>query len=396
MTIRTTRRAALLGALAAPAILRTGLAQSAPIKFGTLTPLTGAGGTYGPLMVKSVMAVVDEVNAAGGVLGRKVEIVSDDDQTNPDAGVRAARKLIDVDKVSAVIGTWASAVTTAVAPLCWENKVMLFSVSGADSITKLPHLGYIIRTQPNSYLQATRFGQAVADSGAKRVFSIAAQTPFAVDTYTRLAEVVKSRGGEGIGQVIYDATKSSFRSEIDTALKAKPDALFLNSYTPDLTIILRELFRAGYEGKKFTLAYAANAKLLESLPAEVVEGLVSMAPSPDLDSPAFKKVQSVVGADPDPYSCQVHDHLSLAVLAAAKAGAATGVAIHDNVRAIGNPAGAKVTSAVEGLKLLAAGKEINYEGASGPCKFTAAGDIENCKFRFEVAEKGKYRLLSVS
>ncbi len=59
------------------------------------------------------------MNAAGGVLGRRIELLGEDDQTNPEAGVRAARKLIDVDKVSAIIGTWASAVTTAVAPLCW-------------------------------------------------------------------------------------------------------------------------------------------------------------------------------------------------------------------------------------------------------------------------------------
>ena len=90
------------------------LAQGAPIKIGTLTPLTGAGGPYGPVMVKAVKAVVDQVNAAGGVLGRKVELVSEDDQTSPEAGVRAARKLIDVDKVSAILGTWASSVTTAV------------------------------------------------------------------------------------------------------------------------------------------------------------------------------------------------------------------------------------------------------------------------------------------
>ena len=396
MSLKTTRRAALLGVLAAPAVLRSGQAQSAPIRFGMLTPLTGAGGTYGPGMVKVMRAVAEEVNAAGGVLGRKVELVSEDDQTNPDSGVRAARKLIDVDKVSAVMGTWASAVTTAVAPLCWENKVMLFTVSGADSITKLPHQGFIIRTQPNSYLQSTRFGQAVMDNGGKKVFSIAAQTPFAVDSYTRLAEVIKERGGEPLGQVIYDATKTSFRSEIDAALKTKPDTLYLNSYTPDLTIILRELYRAGYEGKKFTLAYAANAKLLEALPAEVVEGLISMAPSPDLDSPAYAKVKAILGAEPDPYSAQVHDHVSLAVLAIAKANAATGIAIHDTVRAVGNPAGVKVTSAVEGLKILASGKEVNFEGASGPCKFTPTGDIDNCKFRFEVADKGKYRLLSVS
>src|SRR5690242_21814520 len=143
------RRTALLSgvaAVAAPSVLR---AQGEPIKIATLTPLTGAGGPYGPAMAKVAGAVVEEVNAAGGVLGRKVQLVSEDDQTNPDAGVRAARKLIDVDKVSAIMGTWASSVTTAVAPLCWESKTFLCTVSGADSITLLPHQGFLIRTQPN-------------------------------------------------------------------------------------------------------------------------------------------------------------------------------------------------------------------------------------------------------
>jgi ABC-type branched-subunit amino acid transport system substrate-binding protein len=396
MMPRIARRAALLGSLALPFLARAATAQDGPIRIGTLTPQTGAGGPYGPPMVKVVRAIVDEINGGGGIAGRKIELVSEDDETNPDAAVRAARKLIDVDKVVAVIGTWASAVTTAVAPLCWENKVMLFTVSGADSITKLPHQGYIIRTQPNTFLQSTRLAGFVADQGAKRVFTLAAQTPFAVDSFNRLTEVLKSRGAESLGQVIYDPAKTSFRSEIDQTLKAKPDMLVLNSYTPDLTVLLRELYRAGYDGKKFTFGYAANAKLLESLPADVVEGLVSFAPSPDIGSPAYKRVQGILGGDPDPYSCQTHDHISLAALAIAKAGAATGPAIHDAVRGVGDPAGVKVSSAAEGLKLLAAGKAVNYEGASGPCKFTPSGDIENCKFRFDVAEKGKYRLLSIS
>jgi branched-chain amino acid transport system substrate-binding protein len=153
---RIGRRTALLGgvaAVAAPSVLR---AQTDPIKIATLTPLTGAGGPYGPVMAKVAAAVVEEVNAAGGVLGRKVVLVSEDDQTNPDVGVRAARKLIDVDKVSAILGTWASSVTTAVAPLCWESKTFLCTVSGADSITLLPHQGYLVRTQPNTVLQVTR------------------------------------------------------------------------------------------------------------------------------------------------------------------------------------------------------------------------------------------------
>lgn len=396
MTLRTTRRATLLGGLAIPFVSRFARAAGGPIKLGSLSPLTGAGGSYGPSMVKAVRTVVDEVNAAGGVLGRKIELVGEDTQTNPDAAVRAARKLIDVDKVDAVIGTWASACTTAVAPLCWENKVMLFTVSGADSITKLPHKGFIIRTQPNTHLQGTRAAEYLATHGSKKVFSLAAQTPFAVDGYKILTDVLKAHGAETVGQVIYDQTKTSFRSEIDEALRAKPDTLYLNSYQPDLAVLLRELYRAGYEGKKFTYGYAANAKLLTSVPANVSEGLVAFAPSPDVGSPAYARVKAILGHEPDPYSCQTYDHISLAILAMAKAGAASGQAIHDNVRAIGGPAGVKVNSALEGLKLLADGKQVNYEGASGPCEFTPTGDISGCKFRFDMVEKGKFKLLEIS
>jgi branched-chain amino acid transport system substrate-binding protein len=397
--MRLTRRTALMGALASPALLgaiSSRAQDSGPIRIGSLTPQTGAGGSYGPGMVKTIKAVVDDVNAAGGIGGRKIELVSEDTETNPDSAVRAARKLIDVDKVCAITGTWASAVTTAVAPSCWESKVMLFTVSGADSITKLPHLGYIIRTQPNSNLQGLRAAQYMVADGAKRVFALSAQTPFAVDSYNRIAEVLKAGGAEAVGDVIYDAAKTTFRGEIDTALKAKPDALFLNGYTPDVTIILRELYRAGYDGKKYTLGYAANQKMLESLPPEVIEGLISYSPSPDLNSPAYARVKQILGAEPDPYSAQTYDHMTLIALSIGKAGAATGAAIHDAVRAVGDPSGEKVTSAVDGLKALASGKAVNYEGASGPCKFNAIGDIENCKFRFDIAEKGKYRMLSLS
>ncbi|HUG37499.1 MAG TPA: ABC transporter substrate-binding protein [Candidatus Limnocylindrales bacterium] len=92
---------------------------------GALNPLTGAGGSYGPSMRKAIEWVISEVNAAGGVAGRQVQLAAEDDQTNPEAAVRAARKLIDVDKVAAIMGTWASSVTTAVAPLCWESKTFL-------------------------------------------------------------------------------------------------------------------------------------------------------------------------------------------------------------------------------------------------------------------------------
>ncbi len=390
------RRAVLGGSLALPFLARSGLA-AAPIPLGAINPLTGAGGAYGPSMAKVAQALAARINGAGGVLGRPLALDVEDDQTNPTVGVEAAHKLIDVNRVVAIVGTWASSVTTAIAPLCWQSHTMLFCVSGADSITKLPHHGYIIRTQPNTYLQSGRAAGFLLQRNAKRVFGLSAQTPFAVDSWNRLAQVLGQGGASGVGDIIYDPKQTSFRSEIGKALAPKPDTLFLNSYAPDLEILLRETYQAGFAGNRFTFAYAATDAVLKALPAGVTNGLLSFAPSPDLASPAYRAVQGILGVnDPDPYSCQIYDHVSLVALAIAKAGTASGVAIHDNVRRISQGTGEKVSDPVAGLRLLAAGKEINYEGASGPCDFTPTGDIVSCKFLFQVAENQRNKTLFIS
>ena len=395
---RISRRALLTGAAALTAAAAVpARAQAPPIKLGTLTPLTGAGGSYGPSMRKSMSWVVEQINGAGGVQGRRVELVSEDDQTNPDAGVRAARKLIDVDKVAAVMGTWASSVTTAVAPLCWESKTFLTTVSGSDTITQLPHQGYLVRTQPNTHLQVAKLSAFLLQIGVKRVFILSAQTPFAEPTHRLLAEALPKGGAQVAGQVIYDKDKTTFRSEIDQALRANPDMIYLNGYTPDLTVLMKDLFKAGYSGQRVAQGYAANPKLLASLPTEVTDGIYVISPSPSIDSAVYKRLATALGVDEvDPYSAQCHDHASLVCLAIAKAREATGTAIRDNIRKISQGPGAKVDNAVDGLKLLAQGKEINYEGASGPCDFTETGDIIDTKFRYEQAEKGKLKLLRIA
>ncbi len=106
---RLTRRhmlAAAAAGLAAPRIIR---AQAGSLDLGVLTPLTGAGSFDGPRMLKAMQAVADEINHAGGIAGRQIRLVVEDDETNPEAAVRAAHKLIDVDKVPVIMGTWASA-----------------------------------------------------------------------------------------------------------------------------------------------------------------------------------------------------------------------------------------------------------------------------------------------
>ncbi|MCR4520731.1 MULTISPECIES: ABC transporter substrate-binding protein [Bosea] len=401
MTEFTTDRRTLLAGAAALASLSAlpgrALAQGAPIRIGTLTPLTGAGGPYGPVMVKAVKAVIDEVNAAGGVLGRKVELISEDDQTNPEAGVRAARKLIDVDKVSAILGTWASSVTTAVAPLCWESKTFLATVSGADSITQLPHQGYLIRTQPNTTLQGRKFGEFCTAEKAKRVFFLSPQTPFAKSQFDNITEAVKKAGGE-TGSLIYDDKKPAYRSEIDEVLRFKPDAIIFGGYTPDTAVMLKDAYRAGYGGLKVAFGYAVNQKLVESVPAEVVDKTFTIAPSPAEGSKAYARLVKMIGvASPDPYTTQVYDQINLILMAIAMAGDTSGTAIKEAVRKVSQAqGGAKVDNALDGLKAIAAKQPVDYDGASGPCDFTETGDIADCQFRYEQVQGGKLALVKIA
>lgn len=378
--------------LAAPAVLR---AQESAIHIGTLTPLTGAGGPYGPIMADAVRAVVDEVNASG-VLGREVVLIAEDGQTNPEPAVRAARKLIDVDGVSAIIGTWASSVTTAVAPMAWESSTMLFTVSGADSITELPHDGYVIRTQPNTTLQGRKFGEFAVELGNRRVFFLTPQTPFADSQFVNIQAALDAEGGEA-ERLIYDDRKPSLRSELDQALRYQPDIIILGGYTPDTTVLLRDIYRAGYEGDLLGFAYSINQDLINGLPAEVVEGAYTLAPSPAEGGTAYGRLAELIGIPaPDTYTCQVYDHINLALISIAKAGGSTGTDIRDTVREISQGGGVEVDNAISGIEAVLAGEEVDYSGASGPCDFTDIGDIADASFRYEQVVDGNIELLKIA
>jgi branched-chain amino acid transport system substrate-binding protein len=395
--MRITRRILLKGAagICATGMAQRGHAQGQALRVGVLTPLTGAGGQDGPRMLKAALAVIEEVNKAGGVLGRNIEAVVEDDQTNPEAAVRAAHKLIEFDKVPVIMGTWASAVTSAVAPVCWESQTLLCTVSGADSITQLPHQGYIIRTQPNTKLQATSHAGFIAGLGMKRVAVIGIQAPFALSTKEHLDNVLKAHGAGVVAHIIYEKDKLTYRSEIDQAMKSNPDFLYLNGYAPDTVVLLRDLFKANVNLPKFSQSYAVPQKTLDSIPPEVSARLYTGQPSADIDSRAFKLARERLGNEPDTYEAQATDWPSLVILAAARAKAATGTALKEHVRRISQGSGEKVYSAVEGLALLNAGREINYEGASGPCDFTDIGDIQDCRFRYMEVVDGKLKFLKL-
>lgn len=377
----------------APTMLQ---AQTDRIRLGTLTPLTGSGGAYGPAMAKIAKAVVDQVNAAGGVLGMRISLTSEDDQSSPEAAVRAARKLIDVDHVSAIIGTWASSVTMAVAPLCWESKTFLATVSGSDTITQLPHQGYIIRTQPKTSLQGQKFGEFAIELGCKRAYFVTPQTPYVDAEFSGIKAGMENGGGTA-ERLVYDDQKSSYRSEVDLILRARPDVIILGGYATDTAVLLRDIYRSGYSGKLEGYYYSLGKQVIDALPPDATNGAYIVSRSPAIGSSSYKQVVKLMGNDnPDTTTCEVYDQVNMILIAMAAAKATTGEAIKNTIRQISQGGGLSVDNALDGIRAVTAGKKVDYDGASGPCTFDKNGDIEDASFRYDQIRNGKPVLLKAT
>lgn len=387
------RRSVLLGgiglgaALAMPARLS---AQTSTIKIGALAPLTGAGGTDGPLMVAINRAVIQQVNAAGGILGQQVELIAEDDQTNPDAGVRATQKLVMVDKVPVIIDIWASAVAAAMLPICWENKVMAVGVAANDALADLPHQGYFLRTQPTSGLQAEQYARYAVEKKAKHLFLLMPQQqPFSLPMISLIKVYCEAKGTK-VSSITYDQRKTQFRSEIDEVVASGADMIYLGGYTTEDIALTKEIYRAGYKGVITGTATGLTPELIQAVGPEVVEGYFTIAPIPALGSKAYTKVKELNGGkDANTIVCQAYDQINLVLLAIAAAKKVDGTAIRDNLRTVANNDGEIVDNAIDGAKALAAGKPIKYTGASGPCKFKPNGDLAEANFELRQIKGGK-------
>ena len=171
-------------------------------------------------------------------------------------------------------------------------------------------------TQPNTVLQITRAGEFLISLGAKKTYTLVPQTPFAQRSIEILAEVTQKAGGTH-GSQIYDDKKTTYRTEVDQALRMQPDAIFCAGYTPDTVVMLKDLYRAGYKGKIIGFAYSLNQKLIDQIgQPEVVEGAYTFAPSPAEGSSTYDRVKKASGlAVPDPYTSQTYDHVSMVLMA---------------------------------------------------------------------------------
>lgn len=369
--------------------------QGDVFRVAALTPITGAGSPYGTGMQQAIRLGLDEINALGGAGGRKLQLFTEDTQTKPDAAVLAAKKLIEVNKVQAILGTWSSGVTLAVMPMTDAAGIIQMNVSGAPAISTQDTKDLVWRYQATN----DRFGMAFAEICKKRGFKRPATMAFNnasglgnVQGFTR---VWKERGGQVVEHVTYEPNRPSYRSELQKILRAKPDVIVMGSYLPDTTIILREWFQAGYDCKWVIPGWAANEDLIKALGAEVCEGLISVESVSNEQSASyahFDRGYTKVSGKPastNIYAAQTYDMIIALGLAMEAAGpGATVEQINAKMREVCNGPGTEVFTFAQGKELLAKKQKINYQGASSRLDFDQYGDATP-DFGVSIIEKGQ-------
>src|SRR4029453_3809278 len=173
-------RFALLAALLVVGLTSPALAQK-PVKIGVLTPLSPPGdAAAGQFIVRGAKMAADDVNARGGVLGRKIELVAEDDPGTPEKGSAGMRKLATQDQVVAVVGQFHSSVTAAVQVLAEQFQVPVFlTQASAKSLTE-KHLNYTFRTHVIDPDRVTMWNRWMKERGYKRVAIMAENTDYGI------------------------------------------------------------------------------------------------------------------------------------------------------------------------------------------------------------------------
>jgi len=331
-------------------------------------------------MQKMILAAAETVNAAGGVLGRPIQVFAEDDQTNPQAGVLAGKKLIEVNRVQAVLGTWASGVTLAVLPLCRAAGIPIFHTSGAPDLSDLNvtgGLGYRFHT-PNG-----RTGRCYAEmckkEGFRRVATMAFNNASGLGLTEGFAKAWKEMGNEIVEKVVYEPNQTSYRSELMKVLAAKPDAIVTGSYYADSSIIMREWFQTGQKVRWVIPGHATTPEFIKAV-GPAAEGVVTADLVVAKDSPAYApydeayRKQMGQSGESNIYAAMTWDMTLALALAIEATGSANMAEVNRNIRTIANAPGAKVFGFAEGKKKLKDGK-IDYDGASSILDFDNNGDV---------------------
>lgn len=210
------------------------------IRIGVIQPLTGPVAASGNYVVQGAEIAASFLNDSGGILGKEVQLLIEDNKSNPKEAVASAEKLIVRDRVPVLMGAWSSTYTLAVMPKLIEHGVpMVVETSSSDKITTSAN-PWIFRISPTSAMEAKSFGEKVADFGIERADFLVVNNDWGLGAAEQFAEMLESRGIEvGVIETM-DARAQNLSAQLAKIKASGGDTLFLTTSVEQITLVLKQ------------------------------------------------------------------------------------------------------------------------------------------------------------
>jgi branched-chain amino acid transport system substrate-binding protein len=332
-----------LAAIAAASLLFLTAHAADTIKVGEFACLTGKDATFGQSQHKGILLALEELNAAGGVLGRKIEVISEDNQSKSGESATVAKKLLSRDKVIAILGEVTSGRTLEVAPLAQSAKIPLIA-SGATNPAVTQKGDYVFRVCFIDDFQGTVMAKfALTDLKAKKVATLTSvSSAYSVGLAKFFKETFTANGGIIVSEKNFSEGDKDFRAQLTAVKAAGADAVFVPSYYTEAALIARQARDLGINVPFFGGDGWVADQLLE-IGGEALNGCYySTHFSPENQDPvvqAFvKKFKARWGANenPDAFAALGYDAAYVLVDAIKRAGSTDGPKLRDALAATKN------------------------------------------------------------
>jgi branched-chain amino acid transport system substrate-binding protein len=370
--------------------------SGAPIKIGFLAGVTGDYAPWtGPAIAANEIAR-DEINDAGGIMGRPLELVIADNQSTVEGAVSGFRKLVDVDEVVAMSGFESDA---AVALLDATEERQMPAICPQCGTNELDKRGgkYIFRLVISDTDLGIMTAQLARDAGYDRVAVLSQKTEGSLSTAEAFTQAwVNGVGGEIAREVQYDPNKQTFQTEVQQAFSGDADAVYVSSGFQTGVPVLREWDRRGY-GKQVYLSPDMLAPETAKLGAAVEDGkAIGVTPVFDEESENYasfaERYEAKTGNQPTPalWEAGQYDGLILLALAITAADGTDGAAIAEQIVEVANAPGEECYTYEDCVGLLEDGEEINFNGTSTPIEFNEFGNLATAPMGESHAEGGNW------
>ncbi|MCX7614943.1 MAG: ABC transporter substrate-binding protein [Clostridiales bacterium] len=363
------------------------------VRIGILVPYTGELGANGNYWFTGAKVAAEEINAAGGVLGKQIKLFTEDDQSNVEQAIRGAQKLIKVNNCIALHGMESSA-QIATYPLCKESQV--FNSNPGGGSTRIDNLAtdYLFRTCPSDNFDGVATGKMLIDGGYKTLAILYENDESRLSISETVAKEFERQGGKVITKVAYAPNQNSYVSELKKVFATKPDVFYLAGGQESAPTIIKEWRERDYGSQLFICPELCVPDVIKNIGGKMLEGVLSEIPVADNSTPQAKRFaeiwQKVMGVPSSGvFEANSYDGIVIIALAMEIAGEATGKAISDHYKDTSDPNGVKVYTFAEGVAEIKKGNKINYEGASGSCDFNKYGNVRGAYTEFQV-KNGKW------